>query len=51
VASLPAGATLQANSGFDYLTVPEPRDAWTSAAIALALLRRARQSFAMIRSA
>lgn len=45
------GATLQSDSGFDYLTAPEPRGAWAAAAIALALLRRARQSFAMIRSA
>jgi hypothetical protein len=37
-----AGATLQANSGFDYLTAPEPFGAWTAAAIALLLLRRAR---------
>lgn len=46
-----AGATLRADSGFDYLTAPEPGGAWAAAAIALALLRRTRQSFAMIRSA
>jgi hypothetical protein len=35
-----AGATLQASSGFDYLTAPEPSGAWCAAAIALALLRQ-----------
>ena len=49
--SLLPGATFEANSGFDYLTAPEPSGSGAAAGIALALLRRGRQGFAMMRCA